>query len=69
MLGWRRCGCRAAPGHDAGALATITDAAMLFVPSRHGISHSPDEHTGSDDCVRGAQALLDWLVAVDAALD
>ena len=56
-------------GHDAGVLATITDAAMLFVPSRHGISHSPDEHTGSDDCVRGAQALLDWLVAVDAALD
>jgi beta-ureidopropionase / N-carbamoyl-L-amino-acid hydrolase len=55
-------------GHDAGVLTAITDAAMLFVPSRAGISHNPAEHTDREDCVRGAQTLLDWVVAIDGAL-
>ncbi|MDX5357386.1 MAG: M20/M25/M40 family metallo-hydrolase [Rhodobacterales bacterium] len=31
--------------HDAGVLGQHIPAAMLFVPSRGGISHTPDEHT------------------------
>lgn len=31
--------------HDAGILGQHIPAAMLFVPSRGGISHTPDEHT------------------------
>jgi len=31
--------------HDAGILGAHIPAAMLFVPSRGGISHTPDEHT------------------------
>lgn len=31
--------------HDAGILGQHVPAAMLFVPSRGGISHTPDEHT------------------------
>jgi N-carbamoyl-L-amino-acid hydrolase len=31
---------------------------MLFVPSRGGISHSPAELTDWDDCVNGANVLL-----------
>ena len=54
-------------GHDAGVLTAITDAAMLFVPSRDGVSHNPAEFTEPGDCVRGAQALLDWIVAIDGA--
>ncbi|WP_259313966.1 Zn-dependent hydrolase [Capillimicrobium parvum] len=54
-------------GHDAGVLTAITDAAMLFVPSRAGISHNAAEFTEPRDCVRGARALLDWIVAVDGA--
>jgi N-carbamoyl-L-amino-acid hydrolase len=45
-------------GHDAQALASVTRSGMLFVPSRGGISHSPLEHTDWDDCVNGANVLL-----------
>ncbi len=45
-------------GHDAQALAPITPAGMIFVPSRAGISHSPLEFTAWDDCVNGANVLL-----------
>lgn len=31
--------------HDAGILGAHIPAAMLFVPSRGGVSHTPDEHT------------------------
>ena len=33
--------------------------AMIFVPSRGGISHSPREFTADDDLVAGARVLLD----------
>ncbi len=45
-------------GHDAQSLAPLTDAGMVFVPSRAGISHSPQEHTEWEDCVNGANVLL-----------
>jgi N-carbamoyl-L-amino-acid hydrolase len=45
-------------GHDAQALASITPAGMIFVPSAGGISHDPDEHTSWRDCINGANVLL-----------
>jgi N-carbamoyl-L-amino-acid hydrolase len=45
-------------GHDAQALAPITPAGMIFVPSKAGVSHSPEEHTKWTDCVNGANVLL-----------
>jgi N-carbamoyl-L-amino-acid hydrolase len=45
-------------GHDAQSLAPLTEAGMIFVPSRGGISHSPLEFTEWDDCVNGANVLL-----------
>jgi hydantoinase/carbamoylase family amidase len=44
-------------GHDAMVLAKHVPAAMLFVPSRAGISHSPDEFTPSELCDLGARVL------------
>lgn len=35
-------------GHDAMVMAAHVPAAMLFVPSRGGISHSPDEYTAPE---------------------
>ncbi|MGY1601608.1 hydantoinase/carbamoylase family amidase [Geodermatophilus sp. SYSU D00815] len=35
-------------GHDAMVLAAHVPAAMLFVPSRGGISHAPDEYTAPE---------------------
>jgi len=44
-------------GHDAMVLAHHVPAAMLFVPSRGGISHSPAEHTPPELCDLGARVL------------
>jgi hydantoinase/carbamoylase family amidase len=44
-------------GHDAMVLAHHVPAAMLFVPSRGGISHSSDEHTPPELCELGARVL------------
>jgi N-carbamoyl-L-amino-acid hydrolase len=46
-------------GHDAQMIARIAPAAMIFVPSRGGISHNPREHTDDEQLVHGAQVLLD----------
>ena len=46
-------------GHDAQMLARIAPSAMIFVPSRSGISHNPREHTDDDNLALGAQVLLD----------
>ena len=45
-------------GHDAQALAQVTRAGMIFVPSRGGVSHQPGELTRWEDCVNGANVLL-----------
>jgi allantoate deiminase len=44
-------------GHDAMVLAKHVPAGMLFVPSRAGISHSPDEFTPPEQCELGARVL------------
>jgi hydantoinase/carbamoylase family amidase len=44
-------------GHDAMVLAHHVPAAMLFVPSRGGISHSPEEYTPAELCELGARVL------------
>lgn len=46
-------------GHDAQMMARICPAAMIFVPSRDGISHNPREFTADSDLVAGANVLLD----------
>lgn len=47
--------------HDAMMVAGVTDAALLFTPSRHGISHSPTEWTDWQDCAAGAAVLAGTL--------
>lgn len=46
-------------GHDAQMMARIAPAAMIFVPSRDGISHNPREFTSDDELAAGANVLLD----------
>lgn len=45
-------------GHDAQMIARIAPAAMIFVPSKDGISHNPKEFTSSNDLIQGAKVLL-----------
>jgi N-carbamoyl-L-amino-acid hydrolase len=56
-------------GHDAMCMAEIGPEAMLFVPSRGGVSHSPDEYTEPEHCVNGARVLLGALLKLDESLD
>lgn len=48
-------------GHDAGALARVLPVAMLFVPSRAGVSHAPGEYTAPESYRPGAQAFYDTI--------
>lgn len=45
-------------GHDAVQLQTICPSTLLFVPSKDGISHSPDEFTSDEDIDLGFEATL-----------
>jgi N-carbamoyl-L-amino-acid hydrolase len=51
-------------GHDAQALAAVTRAGMVFVPSVNGKSHDPSELTPWEDCVNGANVLLAATLAL-----
>ncbi len=48
-------------GHDSEVMARHVPAAMLFVPSVEGRSHSAAEYTTVQDAVRGARVLATAL--------
>ncbi|SFF25086.1 allantoate deiminase [Paenibacillus algorifonticola] len=48
-------------GHDVQELQSICPSAMIFVPSRAGISHSPLEHTDSLQLAEGTVVLIELL--------
>lgn len=52
-------------GHDAGILAGAGHpSAMLFVRNPTGVSHSPEEHAETADCLAGVEALADALTSL-----
>lgn len=52
-------------GHDAMQMALVAPMGMLFVPSRDGVSHTPEEHTDLEDLVVGANVLVSAVLALD----
>lgn len=48
-------------GHDAQLFAPRCRTAMIFVPSRAGISHSPDEYTSPEELAAGLEVLIALL--------
>ncbi|MEH6631524.1 MAG: Zn-dependent hydrolase [Halopseudomonas aestusnigri] len=66
----RQLSCRritSGAGHDAQMMSRICPTAMIFVPSRDGISHNPLEHTGDASLIAGAQVLLDTAIRYTSA--
>ncbi|TDP89877.1 Zn-dependent hydrolase [Labedaea rhizosphaerae] len=57
-LGLRHLGMDSGAGHDAQIVAAIAPIGMIFVPSRNGISHAPQEETDDLHLVAGADTLL-----------
>ncbi len=55
-------------GHDAGVLSAAgIPTAMVFVRNPTGVSHSPDEHAETADCLAGVTALADVLADLTGA--
>ena len=51
-------------GHDAQSFADICPSGMIFVPSVNGASHSSREYTSWQDCINGANVLLQTTILV-----
>jgi N-carbamoyl-L-amino-acid hydrolase len=56
-------------GQDSQNIARIAPMAMIFVPSKDGISHSPKEFTSPEDIANGAEVLYRTLLLLDERLD
>ena len=48
--------------HDSLLIAEIAPMAMIFVPSKDGISHDPAEFTEYSDIALGTEVLTDTLI-------
>lgn len=53
-------------GHDACQVSRRCPSAMIFTPTRNGMSHTPEEYCSPEDCVLGAQVLLGAVLRYDA---
>ena len=51
--------------HDAQVMSSIAPAAIVFVPSRGGVSHVPEEWSSADDIARGIDLLVRSIVDLD----
>jgi hydantoinase/carbamoylase family amidase len=49
-------------GHDGQSFDGLCPVGMIFVPSKDGASHSPREFTEWEDCVNGANVLLQTVL-------
>lgn len=55
-------------GHDSAWTSKVAPTTMIFVPSKDGISHNPNEFTSDEDCAIGAQVLLDAVLEYDGEI-
>lgn len=53
--------------HDAQYLSQIIPTGMFFVPSVNGISHNPAELTHQQDCINGAEVMLNTIIELAAS--
>jgi N-carbamoyl-L-amino-acid hydrolase len=66
QLGLTTKSMQSGAGHDAQEIADVCPVGMIFVPSRDGISHSPNEFSKPEDIANGANVLLNTLLKLDA---
>lgn len=57
-----------AAGHDARIMGFATQTGMIFVPSRQGLSHSPEEWTNPADLLAGINVLVEAVQEADKTL-
>lgn len=66
-LGFQSHGMPSGAGHDAQTMQALCPSGLIFVPSRNGISHSPQEWTDWNDIEKGANLMLAALVRLSEA--
>lgn len=54
-------------GHDAMIFAGITEVGLVFVPSRNGLSHHPDEWTDYDQIEKGIDVIFETVKQITKA--
>lgn len=52
-------------GHDANAMGKKVHTGMIFVPSKDGKSHCPEEWTDWNDIAKGVSVLIDTVLKID----
>jgi hydantoinase/carbamoylase family amidase len=65
-LGLTHVSLSSGAGHDGQSLSDLCPVGMIFVPSVDGASHSPREFTKWEDCVNGANVLLQTVLKLAA---
>jgi N-carbamoyl-L-amino-acid hydrolase len=55
-------------GHDAQYVSEMLPAAMIFTPTKDGLSHTVVEYSSDEECWHGANVLLTALLKLDAEL-
>ncbi len=66
-LGFSSVSMPSGAGHDSQDMATIAPVGMIFVPSKKGVSHAPDEFTSPQDMANGVSVLLSTILKLDKA--
>lgn len=56
-------------GHDANHINEIAPVGMIFVPSKDGKSHCPEEYTSYEEIEIGVRALIEALLSFDNKLE
>lgn len=52
-------------GHDSVYASKRCPTSMIFVPSKNGVSHHPEEWTSPEDCALGAEVLCQSILRYD----
>ena len=52
-------------GHDSMCIAGVTDVGMIFVASRDGRSHCPEEYSSTEDIADACDVVLEALMELD----
>ncbi|KAK7721303.1 hypothetical protein SLS64_001599 [Diaporthe eres] len=55
-------------GHDSVYASKRCPTSMIFVPSKNGVSHHPEEWTSPEDCALGAEVLCQSVLRYDRAM-
>lgn len=63
-LGYNYIKMNSGAGHDAMIMSTITSTGLIFVPSKDGLSHHPDEWTDFDDLKKGIDLMLNVVADI-----